>query len=113
MSASCHEQKQAITPEEMDVRMMSSTKAVAVGGTVARGVGTDERSAQRWDKLSSLASVKVAIQLKLHCLRMVHMAVTDLTAWETMKDFINTGKEEQGFDGSVLYNAGTVLQTSN
>ena len=92
MSTSGHEQKLAITPKGMDVKMTSSTRAVAVGGAVAREVGTGERSAQRWNQLGKVASAKVETQLKLHCLRMVCTAVKDLTAWETMKDFINTGK---------------------
>ena len=37
---------------------------------------------------------------------MVSTAVKDLAAWEMMKDFINTGEQEQGFDGSILCNVG-------
>ena len=92
MNTRCHEQKLAITPKGMDVKMLSSTMAVAVGGIVAREAGTGDSSAQRWSQLSKVASVKVGTQLKLHCLRMVSTAVKDLAAWEMMKDVINTGK---------------------
>ena len=106
MNTRCHEQKLAITPKGMDVKMLSSTRAVAVGGIVAQEAGAGERSAQRWSQLSKVAGVKVETQLKLHCLRMVSTAVKDLAAWKMMKDFINTGKQEQGFDGSILCNGG-------